>query len=205
MSVLATDAFTGSAGALGAQWNACTGETVTTGFNLDGSGNAIPSAGGGGDCSDTNNAVTWPNDQYSEVVLAASGANGAGAGCGVTCRAATGSTVTYYRLVGNASGYELGKKVAGSFTSLSSGSGTTFAATNNLHLEIQSTTLKMMKNAVQFGGNITDSSIASGRTGIAYSSTDGTTTIDSWTGGDFSSGFVPNNVFATQIAPLLVN
>ena len=187
MAILATDDFNGASNAdLGAQWDPCTGESGPNGFILTGSGSAGPSGGGGSDCSETNNAVTWPNDHYSEITFFATGANGAGSGCGVTCRAATGATVTYYRLIGNASGYELGKKVAGSFTSLSSGTGTTFTAGDKMRLQLSGTTWTCFKNGVQFATG-TDSAIASGRAGIAYSSTDGTTTIDAFEGGSLVS------------------
>jgi len=131
MSILASDNFTrANASDLGTNWDECTGETESGGFDID--ANLAHPANLFADSSETNNAATWPNNQYSQVTLSTTAADGVGAGSGPTCRAATEATKTYYRLVGNASGYELGRKVAGTYTALSSGTGTTFTSGDTL-------------------------------------------------------------------------
>jgi len=189
--VLATDNFTRANNAdLGTAWDENTGESEPGGFDIAGN-TALPS-NGGSDSSETNNSVTWPNDQYSQVTLTNPTADGAGSGSGPTCRAATGATKTYYRVVGNASGYDFGRKVAGTYTSLNSGTGTTFAAGNTLYLEVKTNGANadwiLKKNGTQFASGTDTSPIASGRAGIAHSSTSTTADLSAWEGGDFAGG-----------------
>jgi hypothetical protein len=193
MAILASDNFTRANSAdLGTSWDECTGEGDPGGFNI--SSNTAISQSLVSDTSETNNAATWPNDQYSEATFNATAADGVGVGSGVTCRAATGATVTYYRLVGNASGYELGRKVNGAFTLLSNGSGTTFAAGDKIRLEVRTNGANcdwiLKKNGTQFASGTDTSPIASGRAGIGYSSTSSSqanTALSAWEGGDFTS------------------
>lgn len=190
MTILATDNFTrANAGDLGAAWDECTGEGGGLGFDIS-SNTAIPSSLGS-DSSETNNTVTWPADQYSEVTYASTAADGVGSGAGPSCRQATGATITSYRLVGNASGYELIRRVAAVDTSLSSGSGTTFTTGDKLRLEILTVganaawTLK--KNGVQFASGTDATPIAGpNRAGIAHSSTSSVVALSGWEGGDFA-------------------
>ena len=140
-------------------------------------------------------SVTWPANQWSEVVLKGPAANGIGAGFGVVLRKTAGSTITYYRLVGNSSGYEFMRCVTGVFTRLgSNGSGTTFAAGDTLYGEFQGSTPVAKKGTssgsggTAFGSFGTDSTIASGGAGISMSTNGDTNGIDSWVGGDFSAG-----------------
>jgi len=191
MSILASDNFTrGDNTDLGTAWDECTGETIPDGFDIS-SNTAIPSTVEG-DLSETNNAASWPDDQYSQVTIATTAPIVVGAGSGPTCRAATGATKTYYRLVGNASGYELGRKIDGTFTSLSSGAGTTFAATDTLYLEVKTnganTDWVLKKNGTTFASGSEATVIASGRAGIAYSSPSSVAALSAWEGGDFAGG-----------------
>ena len=190
MSILASDTFVRANNAdLGTSWDECTGESQVGGFNIS-SNTAIPAAVSS-DSSETNNAATWPNDQYSQVTLTNPIADGVGAGSGPVCRAATGTTVTRYRLIGNASGYDFARFVAGAYTSLSSGSGTTFAATNTLYLEVKTNGANAdwicKKNGTSFVSGTDTTPIASGRAGIAHSSTSTTAALSAWEGGDFGA------------------
>ena len=190
MSILASDTFVRANNAdLGTSWDECTGEPQPGGFDIS-SNTAIPIAVSG-DSSETNNAATWPNDQYSQVTLTNPTANGVGAGSGPVCRAATGATVTRYRLIGNASGYDFARFVAGAYTSLSSGSGTTFAATNTLYLEVKTNGANAdwicKKNGTSFASGTDTSPVASGRAGIAHSGPSTTAALSAWEGGDFGA------------------
>lgn len=186
--VLASDNFTrADLGDLGTSWDECTGESNVNGFNIV-SNKAVP-ANVTEDSSETNNAVVWPNDQYSQVTLSTTGADGAGSGSGPTCRAATGATVTHYRAVGNASGYELIRANGGAGTSLSTGTGTTFTSGDTLYLQVKTNGANadwiLKKNGVQFASGSDTSPIASGRAGIGHSSTSsaGAGQLSAWEGG----------------------
>ena len=188
MAELASDDFTRADDTnLGANWDDNTA-VAADGFSIV--SNAVAPTSIFSDASETNNSVTWPNDQYSEVTFDATAANGVGAGCGPTCREATAAN-TMYRAAGNASGYELGRIVAGTFTSLSTGAGTTFASTDRLKLQTVTNGANcdwtLFKNDVSFASGTDTSPIASGRAGIVYSSTDAGTTIASWRGGDVAA------------------
>ena len=191
MSILASDAFVrANNGDLGTSWDECTGDATAGGFDIS-SNTAIPFSVGS-DSSETNNAATWPNDQYSQVTLTNPTADGVGVGSGPMCRAATGATVTRYRLIGNASGYDFARFVAGAYTSLSSGSGTTFAATNTLYLEVKTNGANAdwicKKNGTSFVSGTDTTPIASGRAGIGHSSSSTTAALSAWEGGDFTGG-----------------
>lgn len=189
MTILANDNFTrANSSDLGAAWDENTGDASVQGFNIS-ANTAIP-GDLNSDSSETNNAAIWPDDQYSEVTFGTTAANGAGAGSGPTCREATGATVTYYRAVGNASGYELVRAVTGTFTSLSSGAGTTFASGDKLRLEVKTNGANadwvLKKNGVQFASGSDTSPIASGRAGIGYSSLSTVATLTAWEGGNLT-------------------
>jgi hypothetical protein len=191
MSVLASDTFVRANNAdLGTAWDECTGESSSGGFDIS-ANTAIPALTAS-DSSETNNSVSWPNDQYSQVTHSTTTANGVGAGSGPTCRAATGATRTYYRLVGNASGYEFGRKVAAAYTALSSGTGTTFTSGDTLYLEVKTNGANAdwicKKNGTSFDSGTDTSPIASGRAGIAFSSTSTAASLSAWEGGDFAAG-----------------
>jgi hypothetical protein len=125
--------------------------------------------------------VTWTDNQSSEVKVTVTG-TGAGNGGGVLVRCASGAR-TYYRLVIDANGaWATTKNVAGSSTSLASGT-TTYSAGAVIKLSITGTTLVSTYNGVQLDSR-TDSSIASGSPGIAYSASVTTCILDDWTGID---------------------
>ena len=181
MTILATDAFDGTDADLGTAWDVMTSEDAW----LRLSGVAQPT-NLLNDATESNNSVTWPDDQYS-VAPATVDATTAGAGPGVAVRCATGSR-TYYRVVINGDGeWELAKLVTGTFTSLASGT-TTYSAGAIIRLESQSTTLRAYYNGSQLGTDVTDSAIATGRAGVSYSSPAVSASLASWEGGDLGTG-----------------
>lgn len=138
-------------------------------------------------CYESYNAVTWPNDQYSEITLA--NVSGAGAGAGsVVVRAGTVGLNTY---VVDAFGdkIEIWKAVSGSWTLLGSWTGTV-ANTDIIRAEAQGTTIRALHNGTQ-RISVTDSAHASGRSGVGAYVTLGTSLasaqVDSWHGGDFGA------------------
>lgn len=189
MSVLVTDDFNRTSGAdLGANWTPAPSEGAFEIF-----GNAALVTVTGSDSTEYNTDVTWPNDQWSESLLGTVLTGGVGVGCGASCRIST-SARTFYRFVTNGSGWELGKMVAGSFTSLGSGSGTTWTTGDTSYISAQGTSIIAKKGSAAGAGGTTissqtDSAIASGNAGIGYSSAEASQpSINSWQGGDFAGG-----------------
>lgn len=187
MSVLASDNFDRANNTdLGSSWDVQTGEARHGIVS-----NTAQPSDIGNDCSENNNSVSWPDDQYSKGKLSmVGGSDGNGAGPGVAVRMSA-SARTYYRAVANkasSNNIEVAKMVAGTYTSLAQ---RTQAWTDEdvLELRVIGTTLRVFYNGTQLGGDITDSSIASGRAGIAYSSGSMTSaSINDWEGGDFDAG-----------------
>lgn len=188
MTQLASDNFTRADNAsLGTNWTAVPTET---GFSIA-SNKAVPFDRLVDSCQ-YYNAITWPNDQYSEITVAtisSPGVDNTGIGCLVR---ASSSADTYYRAWagGSAGNLYLRKRIAGAGTNLAS-----FALSvttgDKIRLIASGTTISVQVNGVQ-KISVTDASIASGNSGIHYSSTD--TLADSislWTGGDLLSGIPP--------------
>jgi hypothetical protein len=177
LTILFSDPFTGSASDIddNVVWDAGVGNGAT--FNK--SGGAM-GGGAGSDGIYIALGVSFPADQYAEIVFATiSGTGGVSSGYGVACRYTSGD---YYRLIANGQGWALTRFAAGAFAAtIASGSGTTFAATDRLQLELIGTGYSCKKNGVQFASG-TDSTLATGGVGVAYSSTE-TGTVDSYEAG----------------------
>lgn len=187
MTQLASDNFTrANSTGLGANW---TNNAAENSISFDIVSNlAQPHAINLGGISVLYTGITWGNDHYSEVTFNATDNTAADVGSGVICRATISGSINYYVAVGSASGYIVGKMVANSFTSLSTGTGTTFTAGNVLRLELQGTTWRVKKNGTQFATG-TDTSLSTGGPGIDYSSTAtsaASCALSLWAGGDFS-------------------
>ena len=198
MAALATDDFNrADAATLGANWTTITGETT---WKIV-SNQAQPTRpSGSGDHSNFYNAVTWPDDQYSQAKIVNDSGSSAGSdeGGGLHVRAASAAR-TYYRCVMNDSGSSnnlgISKQVAGSYTNLGFRS-QAFAANGILYFSVVGTTITVKWNGTQVGATFTDSSIASGSPGVSLSSNMTSVILDDWEGGDFSSGslvFLPRS------------
>lgn len=190
MAVLASDNFNRADNAdLGASWDVLTGNNA---FSIV--ANAVSPANVGDDSAESNNSVTWPNDQYSQVVLITSGYSGGandGVGVGVALRCATGAR-TFYRIVAAgaiSNGTELAKFVAGSYTSLGNSS-QAWVTTNILYGEAVGTTIKVKRNGTDII-SVTDSAITSGRPGLSHSGPSAAAVLDDWEGGDLGVAFTP--------------
>jgi len=194
VSLLQSDTFVRADNAdIGTNWTpASAGTSGGWAFAIV-SNKTMPANSGIDDACEGWSGNAWPNDQWAESTLGGVSASGVGIGTGAAVRVVTGDSTHYnlYRLVANGSGYELAKFINGTFTSLGSGSGTTFATGDRVYLEFQGTTPVGKKNTtngsggVSFGTFSTDSGISAGNSGISYSSTDATTSITAWAGGDF--------------------
>lgn len=196
-SMLVTDSFVrADSGAtqvenLGANWT-----TNTAGKFYKLLSNAVRPVDGANDAVERYSAITWPADQYAKVTLPVTSLAGVGTGYGIGCRYDTGGANTGYRLVFSRSGYELMRVVAGAATSLSSGAGTVVANGDTVSIECLGTgatvTIRMYKNDIQFGGDISDSNAArllSGAAAITYSSAAGGSDNEtSFEGGAMVSG-----------------
>lgn len=126
--------------------------------------------------------VTWTDNQSSEVKVTANATAAAGSGYGVAVRCSA-SANTFYRLVINGDGeWELIKKVTGSNTVLTSGTAT-YSAGAVLKLSAIGTTITSTYNGSQLDSR-TDSAIASGSPGLAYSTSLTSGNMDDWTGID---------------------
>lgn len=146
-----------------------------------------------GDAVENYNAITFANDQYSEATIKAlTAAAGLGRGPGVACRCST-SAHTYYRSIATTTvsgdNHELLKVVAGSYTSLATADAD-FAINDVMRIEAQGTTIRTKKNGTT-QISVTDSSIASGRGGVGYSSSAESAQLDDWAGGDLAAGSLP--------------
>lgn len=193
MTILASDSMTYTNGLLDSAHTAGAW-SITTNLDVYNIASNIAVAGAlANDSGAYYSGITWPNNQYAKCTLVATHADGAGVGYGVMVRLDTAGS-NYYRLVGNASGFELVKKVAGTTTSLASGTGTTFTAGDTIALQVSGTTLTTYKNGVQFGSPITDAAVATGNAGLGYSSTSSASDgVINFEGGDTMSSAGPLN------------
>lgn len=188
MTLLASDDFNrADANTLGTSWNTFTvgGEQIGIATNR-----AKFKSLGSGDAYSSYN-ITWPNDQYSEAMCIANNAGeGDGVGCGVAVRMDTGGALTLYRAVVNTNGggqVQLSKVIAGVYTLIANVAVTWFDD-DLLRLEVSGTTLRLYRNNGQIGTNYTDSSVSSGRAGVAYSSTAGANnSLNSWSAGSLDA------------------
>lgn len=186
-----TDAFTRADNAdLGTNWTPVTSQAA---FALV--SNAAKVASGAADAAEYYNASSFATDQYAQVVLTTvSAVTDVGTGTGVMVRASSVAQ-TFYRAVARAGGTELAKCVANVFTALADETATAWQAGDVIRLEVSSTTLTVKRalaaSPTAFSTisalTTTDTDIASGRPGIALSSTSTDNMIlDDFGAGDLS-------------------
>lgn len=152
----------------------------------------------GADTAELNNTVTWPDDQYSRVVLGTVDTHTVGLGYGPGARLGTNSG---YRVVGNTSGWELSRYTANVFTFIANGTSPTFATGDVIDFQVtgQAVVAFVMRKAlaasptvfVEFGAGNSDSSVGrvlSGSAGVTESAdVTAAAGIDSWEGGGFTA------------------
>lgn len=182
MSVLATDNFNrADASDLGSSW------TNIGDASLSISSNAAAAPNGyGTNHVQTYTGVTCPADHYSQAVIN----NMTAFYHGVICRAADANNYYAFGVNPNAFGgagttYRLWKVVAGSPTSLGTGTGTA-ASGDTFYIEAQGTTIKGFANGVE-KVSVTDSDLSGGNFGLVVYSTAAAARFDDWEGGDFAA------------------
>jgi hypothetical protein len=137
------------------------------------------------------NALTWAADQWSQVTVAACGTTHSFVG--VTLRNNTSNVNTGYRLFWNgASGagttgtWTIAKIIAGSSTTLASGTGMILGIGDTLMGVVIGTTIILYWNGFPIG-SATDSSITNGSPGflVADNNTLANAAVTNWSGGTF--------------------
>lgn len=191
MAVLVSDSFDrANNGDLGSAWDVMTSENA---WNISGN-TAIPSSLNV-DCTESNNSVTWPNDQYAQAVLGVCAYSGSGTdvGVGVAVRCATGARTFYRGLAAGSTknNTEIGRMVAGSHTTLATAAAS-WVAGDTIYMSMSGTTIQMKRNGTDLVST-TDASAAAGRVGVSYSSAmTSSVALASWEGGDLAAeAFTP--------------
>lgn len=172
MAQLASDDFNRvDSATLGANWTPVVG---TAGIVSNECG---PKTFGGTDSIQRYSAISWPNNQYSQITIrnnvAASGAPGPGVRL-------SDVAFTGYVIYCNNDIAELARWIAGAFASI--GSFTSPVAGDVVKLETSGTTLRVFVNGAVVL-NVTDANIAGGWAGINCGS-DVARRLDDWSGGD---------------------
>lgn len=194
MAALATDNFdrANSQNDLGTNWTTITNETA--GWSVFSNQARIDPGSIGSDCGERYNAITWPNDQYSQFTIVTLTGTGAEAGPGPALRIASAAR-TYYRFVADATASPstncwIAKFDGGTYGLLASGSASGTWSTNDvMKAEVNGSTLTLYKNGVSVL-TTTDAVITAGSAGVCYSSTLTAVTMDNWEGGSLDDGAV---------------
>jgi len=187
MTQLASDNFNRADGTLGPNW---TQSVHNTTFAI--STNRFTQSVLGAGSNYFWNAIAWPNDQWSQILVAVPWTllpGGAGGGLDVDVRASGVTTVTsngyLFRVFTITTNSRLlDKDVNGVFTQLATDAGAAAAGDIN-YLEAQGTTIVAKVNGVQVF-SVTDSAVASGSAGIGGHMPGTLQFGDNWAGGDFS-------------------
>lgn len=182
-TVTATDDFTRANSAdLGTNWTPRTGGGHGAGFSIVSNAGA-PTSYTSDQC-EYYNTGSWTADQYSQAALSGITGTGDQSGIGVAIRIST-SDATFYRCVvcnKATNNVSISKWLAGTHTLLGQFT-QAWTSGDVLKFEATGSTLKVYRNNVRVGTDITDSSIATGNPGVAYSTTLSAGTIDNWSGG----------------------
>lgn len=197
-----TDAFTRADGAIGTGWT--TGVGGTTPMSI--ASNAAVPNNPGQDCYAVRTGETYANDQTSKGNLSEGSTAGGGEGIALIVRCDSVNLNCYRGAFnhGATNSIEVGRLNAGAFASIAVRT-VTWVDGDEMSLDVSgsvgSVVLKILRNGVQQGANITDASgsgIASGSPGIAYSSVGVSSQVLSWTGTD--GGSAPVNFTASLAA-----
>lgn len=192
MTVLASDNFNRADGGLGANWTTISGNNNP----LIVSNKVQASASGALNSAAFYNAVTWPNDQYSQVKIDTNAGTLRKLGC--ICRATLGGLAdTYYigymvgpTTVGGTAeaSVNLRKTTAGVTATLATATTITAVIGDIVRLEVSATNVKIFVGG-QERLSATDALILSGAAGIVIASNINpvnSVILDDWEGGDFT-------------------
>ncbi len=162
------DNFNRADGALGSNWTILVG---TNPYSII--SNVAATNGASAENCTVYNAFTPADNQWAEVTITQTG-NDAYVGPAVR-----GSGTSWYVFYGDTGNRALYRIVSGTPTSLAS-SATGFAVNDVIRLEVEGTTLRAYVNGVLWT-SVTDSSLASGNTGMATWSTSTSGRVDNFT------------------------
>jgi hypothetical protein len=162
------DNFNRADGALGSNWTILVG---TNPYSII--SNVAATNGASAENCTIYNAFTPADNQWAEVTITQTGAD---AYVGPAVRGSGTSWYVFYGDTGNRALYRI---VSGTPTSLAS-SATGFAVNDVIRLEVEGTTLRAYVNGVLWT-SVTDSSLASGNTGMATWSTSTSGRVDNFT------------------------
>jgi hypothetical protein len=178
------DNFDRADGALGSNWTALVG---TNPYSII--SNVAASNGASAENCTVYNAFTPADNQWAEVTVTQTGAD---AYVGPAVR---GSGTSWYIFYGDTGNRALYRIVSGTPTSLAS-SATGFAVNDVIRLEVEGTTLRAYVNGVLWT-SVTDSSLASGSTGMATWSTSTSGRVNNFTADNLTTD---QNITAQLIA-----
>jgi hypothetical protein len=188
----ATDNFNRANGGLGANWDDGYSGYIAAAVVS----NQVRPSAAASIAVESYNAITWPNDQYSQFKLVNWFNENL---AGVILRAAAPSTETFY--IANTSEFggstftnELAKSIAGSWTTLADDTAiSAWSNVDTLKGAVYSTDLYLYKTGVQ-ALTATDSDLTSGRGGIMElyfaGGAGGQVDIDNWEGGEVTDDSV---------------
>lgn len=179
---LVTDNFNrADSSGLGGNWSSVTGETLPDIVSNQAS-SAIDPFGA------RYSAISWPNNQYSQIKLTGTLTTSQTDGAGVAVRMNTGGERTYYSFVLGAHVAAGAGEYGGRLSKYSSGTETELnyfdiGATNDtIYLQIIGNTLTTKINGSTVF-IVTDKSITSGQAGVVGAGAPDTITFDDWEGG----------------------
>lgn len=177
MPQLASDDFNrADSGTLGANWTVQSGANDLRIVSNQADADADP-------CQDYYNAVTWPNNHYSQVTVKTPIGVGGGKGFGPSIRLSSIANTGYHSL-GNDAGTDLYLAVAGVYTLLGH-SGTVVVNNDVLYLEGNGTAVVLKLNTVT-KISVVDATIAAGNAGLIGAISSGEPKGDNWSGGSLT-------------------
>lgn len=187
MTQLASDDFNRADGGLGTNWIGPLRPTAPEEIMRIISNEAVRNVSGDDASALYDGSITWPSDQYSEGNVIGDGTGGgSGAGTGLIVRGDV-PTGVYYRTVAYVSATNSVEvvKFLPAATVLGADINVAWASGDIMRVEASGSTLTIYKNGTSIGTR-TDSSITSGKPGIAYSSAANSTAVDNWEGGSLA-------------------
>lgn len=180
MTVLAQDDFDRANGGLGADWSGGGGDSIII-------VGAEALAESYNECNAHYNAVSFPDDQWAEVVIGSVATGGGGQGIGPAVRRTTFENLYFF--TANDGDFRVYKRVGGSYTQLGETTVSALVEGDVLRLEVEGTTLTATLNETPVCATpVTDSDLSSGSAGMRGWEASGPVGAASWSGGDFDGG-----------------
>jgi hypothetical protein len=212
VTILATDPFTGTSdAALSGNWTGFSGGAPAF-ISLTLNGNEARNNGANVGAA-YYSGITWPNDQYAEVVVGSvvSTATDEGLGPAVRMNAPAGNPTSFYFAQTNTTETKLYRwNNSTGFTQLGS-DGAPCTTGDLLRITANGTSLTVTKNGATICGPATDATNGSGSAGIWGTPVSGPGTLNSFEGGDLLNGPTINTqpanvtVYLGQVATFTIS